>query len=182
MSKGGLYAWVLRGLHHCQFRPFQRLILPVYTRQSPRRDRRLLRHREKGRGADYCTRIRNAAVSRAIETSARITDARHSRFGRELRIRNLPALFSHGSPRADGWITRKLFRSGRLVAFTLRRNVPHNSRLSFFVRPARVRVHARSRSPVHRSISHDRAPYVSPGGKHCSVKPRIHYVSPAPPP
>lgn len=30
-------------------------------------------------------------------------------------------------PGRDGWITRKLFRSERLVAFTLRRNVPHNS-------------------------------------------------------
>lgn len=131
-----------------------------------------VRH-DRERDAAWITNIRareRVLVTRslAIETSVRGSDAGGESLWQKLRIRNLPAFFRPGSPWADGWITRKLFRSGRLVAFTLRRNVPHNSRSSFFVRP---RAHARAlafrRSPVH--FARLSAIHFA-GGKHCSVK------------
>lgn len=107
-----------------------------------------------------------------IETSARIRRRQRekerekdSRFGGNCGSAIYRPFFRPDGPRVDGWITRKLFRSERLVAFTLRRNVPHNSRLSFFVR-------ARARS-----ILRDRAQYVSPEEKHCSVKRASHDYS-----
>lgn len=72
----------------------------------------------------------------------------------ELRIRNLPAFFRPDGPQADGWITRKLFRSGRFVAFTLRRNAPQQLTLVVFVpspcaRGSRRERRSRSAHSVH---------------------------------
>lgn len=158
--KADLTHYVLRGptlppSPHRRSHPFQRLISPVYTGKPPPGTS------SSRKETDYFARdarIRNAAApSRAIETSARIRAHGATVALPGIADPQFTGLFSPGSPRADGWITRKLFRSGRLVAFTLRRNAPHNSRLSFFVRPA-----PRPRSPFTGPFRADRTPYVLP--------------------